>query len=276
MKIKNGLTMGTAALVILGAPLAHATRSDERIETAAKNTYVFKTYLKDDSIHVNSKEGVVTLTGTVADGSQKAMAADTVASLPGVVSVDNELQVTGTEPSDHTDKWLEVKVKSALLFHRNVSAGTKVIARDGVVTLEGTAANPEQRDLTSEIVKDVDGVTAVHNEMVVGGAPAPVGAPVVGGPAPVGAPANGDYTTGRTVGDKIDDASITAEVKMALLSHRSTSAMDTKVKTHNGNVYLTGVVQSQAQKDLTSKIVSDVDGVNRVVNHLRVEAPVSQ
>jgi osmotically-inducible protein OsmY len=193
------------------------------------------------------------------------MAADTVASLPGVVSVDNELQVTGTEPGDHTDKWLEVKVKSALLFHRNVSAGTKVIARDGVVTLEGTAANPEQRDLTSEIVKDVDGVTVVHNEMVVGGAP-----------VPVGAPANGDYTTGRTVGDKIDDASITAEVKMALLSHRSTSAMDTKVKTHNGNVYLTGVVQSQAQKDLTSKIVSDVDGVNRVVNHLRVEAPVSQ
>jgi hyperosmotically inducible protein len=269
MNIKYSLTLGTAAVaMVAAAPLAHANRTDERIETAAKNTYVFKTYLRDDTIHVNSKDGVVTLTGTVADGSQKTMAADTVSGLPGVVSVDNELQVTGTEPGDHTDKWIEFKVKSALLFHRNVSASTKVVARDGVVTLEGVAANPEQRDLTTEYAKDVEGVRDVHNEMTIGGAaPAQVGAP----------PTTGDYTSSdRTVGDKIDDASITAEVKMALLSHRSTSAMDTKVKTHNGNVYLTGVVQSQAQKDLTSKIVSDVNGVNHVINHLRVEAPVSQ
>ncbi|HZM03700.1 MAG TPA: BON domain-containing protein [Candidatus Saccharimonadales bacterium] len=265
MKLKHTLILGTMAATMIAALPAQASRADERVEMAAKNTYVFKTYLRDDTIHVKAKDGVVTLTGTVADDSQKAMAADTVSSLPGVVTVNNELQVTEEMPTTHTDKWIELKVKSALLFHRNVSASTKVTARDGIVTLQGVVVNPEQKDLTTEYAKDVDGVTVVHNEMVVGGAP-----------AVTGTPANGDYAPDRTAGDKIDDASITAEVKLALLSHHSTSALDTKVKTRNGVVYLTGVAQNAAQKDLTTKIVSDVQGVAHVTNHMRVEAPVSQ
>ena len=264
MNLKYTLTVGAVAATMIAALPAQANRDDERVELAAKNTYVFKTYLRDDTIHVKAKDGVVTLTGTVADESQKSMAADTVGGLPGVVSVNNDLQVTGEAPAGHTDKWLELKVKSALLFHRNVSASTKVIARDGVVTLQGVAVNPEQKDLTGEYAKDVEGVTAIHNEMVVGGARVVDGTPV-----------NGNYTD-RTAGDKVDDASITAEVKMALMSHRSTSALDTKVKTRNGVVYLTGVAQNAAQKDLTTKIVSDVEGVAHVANHMRIEAPVSQ
>ena len=65
---------------------------------AAKKSYVFKTYLKVDSIKVASKKGVVTLTGSVNDASQKALAENTVASLPGVISVDNQLTIIGEQP----------------------------------------------------------------------------------------------------------------------------------------------------------------------------------
>jgi osmotically-inducible protein OsmY len=74
-------------------------------------SYVFKTYLKDDSIKTESKDGVVTLTGTVADESQKSMAENTVASLPDVKSVDNELQISGEQPAEHSDMWITMKVK---------------------------------------------------------------------------------------------------------------------------------------------------------------------
>jgi len=60
-----------------------------------------------------------------------------VASLPDVKSVDNQLVVNGEQPAEHSDMWISMKVKTALLFHRNVSAtGTTVYVKDGVVTLQ--------------------------------------------------------------------------------------------------------------------------------------------
>ena len=49
-------------------------------------------------------------------------------------------------------------------------------------------------------------------------------------------------TTERlTVGEKIDDASITSQVKFALLSHKSTSALKTKVTTTDGVIVLRAI-----------------------------------
>ena len=66
-----------------------------RIESSAKKSYVFKNYLKDDDIKIQSKDGAVTLTGTVSEESHKSLARETVAGLPGVKSVDNRLEVKG-------------------------------------------------------------------------------------------------------------------------------------------------------------------------------------
>jgi osmotically-inducible protein OsmY len=74
-----------------------------------------------------------------------------------------------------------------------------------------------------------------------------------------------------TVGESIDDASITAQVKMTLLYHRSTSAVNTTVETKEGMVELGGKARNAAEKDLASKLVSDVYGVKRVVNTMIVQ-----
>src|SRR5580704_8118888 len=124
MKLKStyplALLAATGALFITTAPL-RASDTDSRIESSADKSYVFKTYLKDDSIKTESKDGVVTLTGTVADSSHKSLAQDTVEGLPGVKSVDNQLVIKDAPPAEHSDAWISWKVKSALLFHRNVS-----------------------------------------------------------------------------------------------------------------------------------------------------------
>ena len=55
-----------------------------------------------------------------------------------------------------------MKVKSALLFHRNVSAtATEVELKDGIVTLKGEATSEAQKELTTEYAKDVDDVKSV-------------------------------------------------------------------------------------------------------------------
>lgn len=101
MKIKStyplALLVASGAMFIASTPL-RASETDDRIESSASKSYVFKTYLKDDSIKTESRNGMVTLTGTVTQESDRRLAQDTVESLPGVKSVDNQLTVTGTIP----------------------------------------------------------------------------------------------------------------------------------------------------------------------------------
>jgi len=259
MKSLFPLTLAAAvSTLLITCPPAHAADTDSRIESSAAASYNFKTYLKDDSITTYSKDGVVTLTGTVANGSQKSLAEDTVASLPGVKSVDNQIVVSGEQPAEHSDTWISMKVKSTLLFHRNVSAiGTDVNVKDGVVILTGQASNEAQKELTTEYAKDIDHVKAVVNDMTIAPTPAP----------PSGLTANST--------DSIDDASITAEVKSTLLSHHSTSAVRTTVSTTDGVVTLGGVAKNEAEKSLVTKLTTDINGVTNVINNMTIVVPVA-
>jgi len=248
------LLAAMSTLLITSAPL-RASDTDDRIESSAKKSYVFKTYLKGDSIKTDSKNGVVTLTGTVAEASHKSLAENTVESLPGVKSVDNQLKIKGESPAEHSDSWISLKVKSALLFHRNVSAsGTDVYVKDGVVSLRGEASSMAQKELTTEHAKDVEGVKEVNNEMTVASTPAKPGEPM---------------------SEKIDDASITAQVKSSLLSHRSTSALKTKVETTDGVVTVSGIAKNAAEKSLVTKLITDITGVTSVVNNMSIAVPVA-
>jgi osmotically-inducible protein OsmY len=160
------MMVAAVALIALSVPV-QASKMDSRIESSAKQSYVFKTYLKSDDIKIQSREGIVTLTGTVSEESHKTLAQETVASLPGVKSVDNKLEIKGDIPTANSDAWIMTKVKTMLLYHRNVSALTEVDTKGGIVTLRGEAASQAQKDLTTEYAKDVEGVKDVNNEMTV-------------------------------------------------------------------------------------------------------------
>ena len=69
----------------------------------------------------------------------------------------------------------------------------------------------------------------------------------------------------------MDDASVTAQVKMVLLTHRSTCSLKTKVETREGEVMITGIAKNAAEKALVSKLVTDIKGVTSVKNQMTVE-----
>lgn len=237
------LTLTAAAL-----PL-QASEMDDRIESAFKESYVNKTYLNDDSVKAESKDGVVTLSGTVNQQSDKGLAQETAGNLPGVNSVDNRLELKAEYPADKSNEWLAMNIKAALMFHKNVSVtNTQVYVEEGIVTLRGEADSLAQKELTAEYA-NIDGVREVRNEMTVAAEP---------------------KEAKPSIQDRIDDASITAQVKMALATHRSTSALKTSVTTKDGVVTLGGKAQNGAEKDLASKLVSDIYGVNSIINNMTV------
>ena len=191
----------------------------------------------------------VTLTGTVQERDQKALAEDTVSNLPGVVSVVDKIKVE-SEPSEHSDAWIAMKIRGELLVHANVSAtATKVDVSNGVVLLTGTVDNSAQKDLTEAYAKGVDGVRSITNDLVV---------------------KDNSGEPSSTAGEKMDDASITSQVKYELLTHSSTSAIKTKVTTTDGVVMISGDASSDAEKDLVSKFASSIRGVKSVDNEMVV------
>lgn len=123
------------------------------------------------------------------------------------------------------------------------------------VTLEGEAADEMQMEMALDNAAGIDGVTEVKNEMTVADPPPP------------------DL---RTMGDKFDDVTIVAKVKAELLTNRSTSALQTAVESHNGEVTLTGVAQSESEKALAGKLVAAINGVTGVNNEMTVEEVVVQ
>jgi hyperosmotically inducible protein len=256
MRVRYSLALVAAVAALVGSSTpVRASETDDRIESSFTKSYVYKTYLKDEHIKISSKDGAVTLSGDVYNGTHKPMAEDTAAALPGVTSVDNRIVIEGDQPAENSDTWIGIKVKAALLYRRNVSGTkTEVFVKDGVVTLKGEAANQAQKDLTTEYAKDIVGVKSVSNEMTV--------SKIVEKPD-------------QTMGEKIDDASITAQVKGSLLTHRSTSMLSTKVSTTDGVVTVSGEAKNEAEKALVTKLATDINGVQSVVNNMTIEATVS-
>ena len=251
MKVLYSLSLIVAAIALLAVSSVpvQASKIDDQIESSAKKTDVFVTYFKSDDIKIHSKDGAVSLTGAVSEESHKSLAKETVAGLRGVKSVDNRLEIKGPPPTPNSDAWLITKVKTTLVFHQSVSSTTEVDVKNGIVTLRGSASSQAQKDLTTEYAKDVEGVKDVVNDMVVSSPP----------------------KKSSTVGDKIDDASITALVKMTLLYHRSTSALTTKVVTKHGVVTLSGEAGNAAELSLATKLASDVNGVKSVTNRMSIK-----
>ncbi|EMM0378528.1 molecular chaperone OsmY [Pluralibacter gergoviae] len=78
------------------------------------------------------------------------------------------------------------------------------------------------------------------------------------------------------VGNFMDDSSITAKVKAALVDHDSIKSTDISVKTEKKVVTLSGFVTSQQQAEEAVKVAKGVEGVTSVSDKLHVRDSKSQ
>ena len=78
-------------------------------------------------------------------------------------------------------------------------------------------------------------------------------------------------TTGKTAGQTIDDATITASVQSKLSSDRLSNFSRIDVDTERGVVTLNGVVTSTEQKMRVAELTRGVTGVRIVNNNLQIQ-----
>jgi len=75
---------------------------------------------------------------------------------------------------------------------------------------------------------------------------------------------------GKTVGETIDDATITTRVKTAMLNDKDVGGLRIDVDTFKGVVTLSGRVKTQAEKDQAMAIARRTDGVVEVKDALQL------
>jgi hyperosmotically inducible protein len=260
-----------AVACLFGQAPGLASETDENLEASARGAFVFRKLLAEEGVAVEVSQGIVTLRGNVALALQRELAEDAVAALPGVKSIDNQIVVKPAAPGS-ADALLALQLKTILGLHRSGRGHAALLeVKDGAVLLKGEVANEEQRLLAAEFAADVEGVREVRNGLTL--------APVRGsetGAAQAGATKteNGRGAVASFGGEaagEVDDASVAAQVRLALRAHRSTRSLKPGVQVQEGVVTLTGHVDSAAERDRVSRLCGDIHGVRKVDNKMTPE-----
>jgi osmotically-inducible protein OsmY len=177
-------TSGTADA---SAPIVTES-NDARVTSAVQSKFFTDDRIKVRHINVASSNGVVTLSGEVADDTERAQALLLARTTDGVTRVEDSLTVTTNQPAAYTqptaaapggaasavtspkgDDALSAKVQSQLSADSRVKgAAIEVSAKNGVVLLQGSVASAAAKQRALTLARGTDGVSQVVDRIAVG------------------------------------------------------------------------------------------------------------
>ena len=178
-----------AALALTFVGTAYGDKSEKTgpakdgwITGKIETVYLLNPHLNPFTIHTETTNGRVHLTGTVESDIDRDLAGEIAKGIEGVVAVDNDLKVSPSARESERAKmadgrpfgvWIEdltttAMIKTKLLTDPNVG-GLKinVDTRNNIVTLTGEVSSAEERQLAGKLASNTGDVKQVHNQIVV-------------------------------------------------------------------------------------------------------------
>ena len=168
------------------------------------------------------------------------------------ITVAGALGVTfPSSASDWKDKsrdaWLDGKAETVLLMNTNLNSfDINTDVRNGVVTLTGKVDSEVESDLAEELIESLEAVKEVENELSV------------------------IATNDRDSSNTLMDAKVATVIETRYIMEPEVSALDIDIEAENGVVKLTGMVSSDAERDLAVAIAENTDDVKDVIDELEV------
>ena len=161
-------------IAVFAISMTACSKSDPGITTAVKTKLAADDTVKAYKIDVDTKDAIVTLTGSVDTPEAKTRAVELARATKGVTSVVDQLSIppaavaTSGASEALTDPAITTAVKTSLLADPQ-SAGLKIdVDTDhAVVTLAGTVATPAEKTRAEEVAKNTTGVSSVVNNLKV-------------------------------------------------------------------------------------------------------------
>jgi osmotically-inducible protein OsmY len=238
------------------------------ITTAIQAKYFVADDVKASTIDVTtSNDGVVTLDGTVETEAARNEAVRLARETEGVQRVADRLRIqpdreaetarnTSGRDGESPDAWITMKIQSKYFVDSDVRGrNIDVETMDGKVTLTGMVGSEAERRQAVTLARNTDGVTDVSDMLK------------------VDSTMDRDADAGRTPAAadvERPDSWITAKIQAKYFLDAEVKGHDIDVDTSRGVVTLSGTVESPEQKLEAEQIARETDGVDRVVNQLRV------
>lgn len=132
-----------------------------------------------------------------------------------------------------------------------------VEVQDGVVTLRGEVKESAEKTLALRLAEQVDGVRIIDDRISIGGTAV-------------------DDSYESDLHRAMRTANTSAAVELGLARDEHTSGLDIAVDTADSVVTLSGLVHTDAQKEVAGQIARASRDVRSVVNHLTVSKPASR
>jgi len=148
------------------------TEIDDSVVTArVKTALLAEPDVKSVDFNIETRKGVVQLSGFADNQAQVDRAAAVTRTVAGVRNIENNVSLKGaaTTVGDTVDDGIvTARVKAALLAEASVkSSDIAVVTRRGEVQLSGFVDNLSQVDRAVEVARGVEGARSVSNEMSV-------------------------------------------------------------------------------------------------------------
>lgn len=139
--------------------------TDEQLQADVVAELFWDPRVSSEAIAVSADAGTVTLRGTVDSFREVREAGKAACRVYGVTRVCNELDVRLLDDSKRDDAELRGDVLQALMLDSLIPTTVDVWARNGSVTLSGTADWQYQRDEAEFLAASVPGVYALQNHI---------------------------------------------------------------------------------------------------------------
>ncbi|WP_419149040.1 BON domain-containing protein [Pseudoalteromonas 'SMAR'] len=156
--------------------------------------------------------------------------------------------------AEAADAWIDGKAEATLLFNgelNNFDINTDV--RDGTVILTGEVDRSVDKKLAEELVLGIDGVKEVDNELTV---------------VKMTEKHNDDRM--EQASGEFTDMKIATVINSRYLFDTDIDSTGIDVEVEQGNVTLTGHVESEAERKLAVQIAENANDVAEVENHLEI------
>lgn len=214
-------------------------KKDIEIQEDVISQLKWEPFLKASDIGVVVKNGIVTLSGTVANYSQKLAAERAAKKVTGVRGIAEDIQIGVSPVFRKNDTEIAESVLNALKWHSAVpEEKVKVKVEDGIVTLEGEVEWEYQRSSAKDAVDHLLGVRNVVNNI--------------------------------SVKPKVSVADIKNKISAAFHRTATIDADRISVEVVGNKVILEGKVRSYAEKEDAMDAAWAAPGITTVENNLEL------
>jgi osmotically-inducible protein OsmY len=219
-------------------------RNDQTIRQDILEHLAWDARVDPINIDVQVEDGAVVLVGTTQTYGERIAAYEDTWTVPGVVSVDNQLLVSPPDTYElPSDAEIRDNIDRILRMHPSIdSASIEPVVEAGRVSLHGTVDAYWKKQRVESLVADIGGVVAIKNDIAVEPEPA---------------------TT---------DEVIAKAVKTALARNVHVDDRAIKISVQNGLVTLAGTVPTWLAYREAYQSALHTTGVTGILDELTIQA----